>query len=46
MKYSLKLFAIIMFVVITKLSCNNKNQEKMKTDTNELTEIGTEPVQM
>lgn len=39
MKYSLKLVAIIMFVAITTLSCNNKNQEKMKTDTNELTEI-------
>ena len=39
MKYSLKLVAIIMFVTITTLSCNNKNQEKMKADTNELTEI-------
>lgn len=35
-----------MFVAIATLSCINKNQEKMKTDTNELTEIGTEPVQM
>jgi quercetin dioxygenase-like cupin family protein len=39
MKYSLKIVAIMMFVAITTLSCNNKNQEKMKTDTNELTEI-------
>lgn len=33
-----------MFVAIATLSCINKNQEKMKTDTNELTEIGTERV--
>lgn len=39
MKYSLKIVAIMMFVAITTLSCNNKNHEKMKTDTNELTEI-------
>jgi quercetin dioxygenase-like cupin family protein len=39
MKYSLKIVVIMMFVAITTLSCNNKNQKKMKTDTNELTEI-------
>lgn len=39
MKYTIKIVAIIMFLSITTLSCNNKNQEKMKTDTNELTEI-------
>lgn len=33
-----------MFVAIATLSCINKNQEKMKTDTNERTEIGTERV--
>jgi quercetin dioxygenase-like cupin family protein len=39
MKYSLKIVAIMMVVAITTQSCNNQNQEKMKTDTNELTEI-------
>ena len=38
MKYSLEIVAM-MVVAITTLSCNNKNQEKMKTNTSELTEI-------
>jgi quercetin dioxygenase-like cupin family protein len=39
MKNSLKTVAIMMVVAITTLSCHNKNQEKMKTDTNELQAI-------
>jgi len=39
MKYTLKIVAIMMVLAFNILSCNNQNQEKMKTDTNELTEI-------
>lgn len=39
MKIFFKIAAIMIFVAIAILSCNDKNQDKMKMDTNELTEI-------
>ncbi|RZL17457.1 MAG: cupin domain-containing protein [Pedobacter sp.] len=39
MKNILKSFALIVASSITIVSCSNQNQEKMKTDKNELTEI-------
>lgn len=39
MNNTLKSIALLLFSSVTILSCNNKTQEKMNTDKNELTEI-------
>lgn len=39
MKKNLNNFSVITVLAMTLLSCNNKNQEKMETNKNELTEI-------
>ena len=39
MNNTLKSIALLLFSSVTILSCNNKTQEKMKTDKNELIEI-------